>query len=100
MLMANHYVIAGVEIEAGGGNWGRLVTTETDTGHWIVLTAMSSDAQWDSSDERSPWNWVRINNPFANRVEYYPWWFFKAAFYIQDLPVMEIWPGRDYPDIK
>ena len=45
--------------------------------HWVVLNAMSGE--WDMNDEFSPWNWVKINNPFNNRFEYYPWKYFKES---------------------
>lgn len=41
-------------------------------GRWIVVTGMTKP--WDFQNESiSPLNWIKINNPFGNRVEYYPW---------------------------
>lgn len=51
------------------------------TNHWIVITGISnswiygtdqiSDKQ--SRDRTSPYNWLRVYNPFDNETEYY-WW--------------------------
>jgi RHS repeat-associated protein len=46
------------------------------TSHWVVITGFSTE--WNlrsdsSSGEPSTWKWVRVYNPFGNRVEYY-WW--------------------------
>ena len=38
--------------------------------HWVVLTGLSSP--WSPHSDSSL-NWVRLNNPFNNQVEYYPW---------------------------
>ena len=40
------------------------------TSHWVLITGISRE--WDN-DPLSPWNWIRIFNPFNNRTEYY-WW--------------------------
>ena len=39
--------------------------------HWVVISGKS--AEWDSSDSNSPYNWLRVYNPFDNETEYY-WW--------------------------
>jgi RHS repeat-associated protein len=41
------------------------------SGHWVIITEVSRE--WNSADHFSPWNWVRIFNPFDNETEYY-WW--------------------------
>ena len=46
-------------------------------GHWVLITGLSE--QWDCNDDDSAWNWVRINNPYNNRIEYYPWKDFKKT---------------------
>jgi hypothetical protein len=50
---------------------------EVGIGHWVVVTGMSNSCHWD--DDESPLNWVRVNNPYNNRVEYYPWKDFKIS---------------------
>ena len=39
--------------------------------HWVVISGKS--AEWDSSDSNSPYNWLRVYNPFDNETEYH-WW--------------------------
>jgi len=41
--------------------------------HWVIITGMTY--QWDSgyNEGVSPWNWIRIYNPFDSQTEYY-WW--------------------------
>lgn len=89
MLLTGHYVIAGVTIKGSG--WGEVVTTG-GVGHWVVITGFSS--MWDAGTENSKWNWVRINNPFANRVEYYPWQYFKSSMKNQGYIVGELWHNK------
>ena len=55
---------------SGADRSGQISTTGRDIGHWIIITGIS--AQWESS-ANSPWNWIRIANPFDNQTEYY-WW--------------------------
>lgn len=50
-------------------------TSKFSSGHWVLITGLSE--QWDCDDDNSAWNWVRVNNPYNNRVEYYPWNDFK-----------------------
>jgi len=51
------------------------VTDGANIAHWVAITGMSYQWNYGSSSEseRSPWNWVRIYNPFDNQPEYY--WF-------------------------
>lgn len=50
--------------------------------HWVAITGISN--QWNMTPTRkhefSPWNWVRVYNPYDNQPEYY--WFgdFKPAW--------------------
>ena len=46
--------------------------------HWVVITGMSE--QWDANRSGSPFNWVRIYNPFDNQVEYYSWADFESTW--------------------
>jgi len=48
--------------------------------HWVVVTGVSRE--WEYRDDRvySPWNWVRIYNPFDNEEEYYPWKDFHSSW--------------------
>jgi len=89
MLQAGHFVIVGVTIKGSG--WGKVITTG-GAGHWVVVTGFSG--QWHAGSEDSEWNWVRINNPFANRVEYYPWQYFKDSMHNQGFTVGELWHNK------
>jgi hypothetical protein len=46
--------------------------------HWVLITGIST--RWQRGDQRSPYNWVRIFNPFDNQTEYYWWLDFSAAW--------------------
>jgi RHS repeat-associated protein len=107
MLQLGHYVMVLCTMKQDTGYyanpWGTLTDNNDTTkkpnptsGHWVVLTGMS--AQWDSSNEDSIWNWVRINNTYSNQEQYYPWKFFKDSMFKYNGPnttaspsVMEIW---------
>jgi hypothetical protein len=99
-LASSQYVIAGIPIISAGslvtdytaGRVGRTKgstndrckTTENQGGiicHWVTITGVSN--QWDYAYELSPWNWIRIYNPFDNHTEYYWWPDFKDAWRIQ-----------------
>jgi RHS repeat-associated protein len=56
---------------------GKLGDSSGDISHWILVTGVSSQRQLT---EESPWNWVRILNPFDNDFEYYWWPDFEAAW--------------------
>ena len=71
---ANLLIMANLKIS---GEDGVLVPYDSSTGHWVVLTGMSSN--WYDFDEGSEYHWVRINNPFNNRTEYYQWSDFKSS---------------------
>ena len=45
--------------------------------HWVLITGISEE--WEQSDF-SPWNWIRIFNPFDNQPEYYWWNDFQPAW--------------------
>jgi len=89
-LSRNEYIIAGVKIMSGssypsaaaiaGKVGGNAVT------HWVVITGMSQEWKqgskgYISESPFSPWNWVRILNPFDNQTEYYHWGDFYDAWY-------------------
>jgi hypothetical protein len=50
---------------------GKLGVGGNKVEHWVLITGISQ--QWEATDRYSPWNWVRIFNPFDNDTEYY-WW--------------------------
>lgn len=47
--------------------------------HWVLITGISNE--WKMSTPDSPWNWIRIYNPFDNEPEYYWWSDFKPAWF-------------------
>jgi RHS repeat-associated protein len=59
---------------------GELVK-EGGVGHWVVVTGFSQP--WYPVTDSSGWpnfgNWVRVNNPFNNAEEYYPWTHFASS---------------------
>jgi hypothetical protein len=96
MLEANHYLIVFTETTKLS-SWATLQNHspgETNHAeHWVVLKGMSQN--WVENDEHSIMNWVKINNPFGNREEYYPWWYFKGSMsvYPYTAPyLLEIYP--------
>ena len=60
-------ILASLQIENG---WGKLIP-QKGIDHWVVVTGLS-ESLVEGCSEDSPYNWIRINNPFNNRVEYYP----------------------------
>jgi hypothetical protein len=44
------------------------VINESDIGHFVVVTGLSSSTDWAKGRE---WRWVRIYNPIYDRQEYY-----------------------------
>jgi hypothetical protein len=84
-LALGHYHIALVDIDTSKN--GRLKNYNTGTGHWIAITGFS--AQWSSSSLDSKWNWVRIYNPYENRIEYYSWKEFRNSVRLGT--ALEIW---------
>lgn len=90
MLRMGHYVLVLSNLDLSD-IWGRItINTYNNVGHWFVLTGMSQ--QWET-DEKSVFNWVRINNPFSNRTEYYPWWYIKKSMFTQTPIVVELFRG-------
>ena len=90
-----HYLLLMSNLEVING-FGTLVP-RAKTGHWVLLTGLSQscgNSGWQS-DEYSSWNWVRINNPYNNRVEYYPWKDFKESISISTgdavWQLLELW---------
>jgi hypothetical protein len=49
----------------------RVVPLSKGDSHWIVLTGLSNEWNWTNLSDSH--NWIRINNPFRNRIEYYYW---------------------------
>jgi hypothetical protein len=76
-LQEGHYLIPLVTFLPDRS--GKLVpiASKPSTSHWIVLTGFSYP--WDGSGGDSIINWVRINNPFFNREEYYLWKDFRRS---------------------
>ena len=50
---------------------GQLGVGGNSIGHWILITGVSRE--WEKTNDRSVYNWIRIFNPFDNQAEYY-WW--------------------------
>jgi hypothetical protein len=73
-LYFNKYTILLTSCNAGTGI---LVHRSTGVGHWVVFTGMTLD--WDWSNPESKENWIRVNNPFNNREEYYQWSDFRES---------------------
>ncbi len=91
MMRQNHYPIVLVNISNQSSQWQPLITTDQGVQHWVLVTGFSQ--QWDYSNEYSAWNWVKINNPYNNRVEYYPWKDFKQSMSSgTGWSLVEIWP--------
>jgi RHS repeat-associated protein len=71
----SQYPLIGVMIDATSGTSSEGRVQLTGAVHWVVLTGVSNE--WDRSSDTasasSPWNWVRIFNPFNDDTEYY-WW--------------------------
>lgn len=87
-MQMNHDLILISQLEIENG-YGTLVPYSTNISHWVVITGMSE--QWDPINEDSVWNWVRINNPYNNRVEYYPWNDFKKSMNFGGFEMLELW---------
>jgi RHS repeat-associated protein len=62
-----------VKVDSSHGNL--IPHDNRGTAHWILATGLS--AEWERG---TPWQWVRLNNPFDNQVEYYPWETFEDSF--------------------
>jgi len=94
-LRMGHYVMALVKMQYDYGHgdsrtgWSEVISTG-NTPHWVVITGFS--APWNNNDPSSSYNWIRINNPYNNRVEYYPWMHFYDSLVAYSL--VEIWPGH------
>jgi hypothetical protein len=80
-IAAGYLIISGVNILNGGSIVGGRVNPSGHIGHWVMITGISRE--WDDSGvlELSPWNWVRIFNPFDNETEYYWWGDFSRAWW-------------------
>jgi RHS repeat-associated protein len=85
-LNMHHYLIALVQSKVTNG-WNQ-VSPGGGVNHYVVITGLSSNWQ---SYEKSPLNWVRVNNPYNNREEYYPWKDFKPAFKELGFGMVELW---------
>jgi len=84
MLVKGHYPIILSNIDPNTGWQIPYNTEKTNYGHWVLVTGFSS------SEVYSPYKWVRINNPFNNQEEFYPWWYFDKTLTPGD-HVVEIW---------
>ena len=90
-LQQQHYLIILGNLQDKGA-YRTLVSQASKTPHWVLITGLSQ--QWVENDETSAWNWVRINNPYNNRVEYYPWKDFKLSISSGEAagyPLLELW---------
>lgn len=86
ILIQSHPLISLVNISTGKA--GKLVPRDSNGAicHWVVITGFSRC--WDPEHENAPLNWIRIQNPFCNHTEYYPWSEFLLS--VQN-NVAEIW---------
>ena len=92
MLSRGHYVVPLVFIDTLRA--GALVPhTQSDTGHWVLLTGISS--QFRTGNMNSEWNWVRIYNPFLVRPEYYTWNEFYHSL-SGSRRMLEVWRGYSW----
>jgi len=89
MLRSNHYVIALINITVDVNGFSRVVP-DVAIGHWVVITGLSHP--WDFNNDNSASNWVRINNPYNNRPEYYPWKDFRDSWQIYGFTYVEFYP--------
>jgi RHS repeat-associated protein len=74
-LAQGSYAIVGVSVYGSSG----LVTSSGAAPHWLVVTGISHQWIGGKDNWKSPWNWVRVYNPFTNRTEFYPARFFGPA---------------------
>jgi hypothetical protein len=77
MVMPYVNIVDGTSGHEWGGKIG--VNLGNPISHWVLITGMSRE--WDFSVQGSPWNWVRIFNPFDNEAEYYWWEDFRPAWH-------------------
>jgi RHS repeat-associated protein len=89
-LVQDHYLIMLTALNSGTG----YLVPSGGSGHWVVLTGFSM--QWDDSNVNSILNWVRVNNPFNNSVEYYLWKDFASSMISKGSGFLwlELWPDR------
>jgi hypothetical protein len=80
-MIKGNYLIVLVYLRIDN-EWGMIVTDEA-TLHWVVITGFSKN--WNAIDNNSGLNWIRINNPFNNRVEYYPIKDFKKSLFTNSI---------------
>ena len=66
-LGLGHFIIALASLDTGAGE----LVPRYAVSHWVVPKGFSDT--WEDANSLSFLNWVVINNPFHNRVEYYPW---------------------------
>lgn len=90
LLSERKHPIAGVEIKYGNQSneeSGKIQATNRPKAfkitHWVVISGVSN--QWSKTNrflnnDDSPWNWVRVFNPFDNQTEYYWWGDFREAW--------------------
>ena len=66
LIMPAVNIISGSQHNPDGGKLG---VGGASIDHWVLITGISK--QWKDANKISPWNWVRIYNPFDNETEYY-----------------------------
>jgi hypothetical protein len=71
-------ITSGSQWNEAGGHVGAYTDPNQAIPHWVMITGISR--QWNYKDQESPWNWVRIFNPFDNETEYYWWPDFKIPW--------------------
>jgi RHS repeat-associated protein len=97
-LRSNRYTMLLVTINGNTGKlmpyWSNKSELEYSTGcgHWIVLTGMS--VEWNWNDLSAYTNWIRIMIPFRNREEYWHWSdFYKARN--DEIGMLEIYEKQE-----
>jgi RHS repeat-associated protein len=93
LLSQGKHPVAGVEILSGSfaaenaDISGKIASTNRSKAnkitHWVVISGVSNE--WSKTNgfynnNDSPWNWVRVFNPFDNQTEYYWWKDFRDAW--------------------
>lgn len=91
------YVIAGIRVNGTSGqlrngysmkNVDRTFAYSGGAKHWVVITGISN--QWEINKDLSPWNWIRIYNPFNNQTEYYWWEDFQRSWKVESGTMLRV----------
>ncbi len=108
VITTNGYIIVGNQVDRSIGElrsgWpeGKFGSTNNVTSHFMVITGYS--VQWNESAHfgddvaASPWQWVRVYNPFDNQTEYYWWEDFWLSWKNDGQSYVEAFPKQ--PSVK